>query len=139
MCDYSLENLQSRPAAVGDKLITTPFPNTITRGFKALDGDPNVAVCLLPGTELAFDRNIVAHVAHLLFSRNKEFEEKTAVFREVNTGIPYSHHDAIELPSGTVLYVTTLALDQTVTVIQLPVTEKAKAEPVTEEVAEPVT
>jgi hypothetical protein len=34
MCDYSLEHLASRPAAVGDKLVTTKFGQSFTRGFK---------------------------------------------------------------------------------------------------------
>ena len=54
MCDYSLEIVASRPAMVGDKLISTSFPHTITRGFASAD-DRNIAVCLLPGTELPWD------------------------------------------------------------------------------------
>jgi hypothetical protein len=53
MCDYSLDFVASRPAKVGDKLVTTKFQNSMTRGFAAI-GEPNVAVCLLPGTEVAF-------------------------------------------------------------------------------------
>ena len=53
MCDYSLHHVASRPAKVGDKLVTTQFNHSITRGFAAV-GEPNVAVCLLPGTEVAF-------------------------------------------------------------------------------------
>ena len=55
MCDYSLHHVASRPARVDDKLVTTRFSNTSTRGFAAV-GEPDVAVCLLPGTELAFDK-----------------------------------------------------------------------------------
>ncbi len=54
MCDYSLEHVASREAAVADRLVSTSFSNTITRGFAAAD-DPHVAVCLRPGTEIAFD------------------------------------------------------------------------------------
>ena len=57
MCDYSLEHLASRPAKVGDKLVSTKFTNSITRGFTAI-GEPNVAVCLMPGTELAFEQEV---------------------------------------------------------------------------------
>ena len=57
MCDYSLHHIASRPAKTGDKLISTHFTTTITRGF-ADPREPNVAVCLLPGTELAFESNI---------------------------------------------------------------------------------
>ena len=52
MCDYSLQGVASRPAAVGDKLTTRNF-GTGTRGFAASE-DRNTAVCLLPGTEIAF-------------------------------------------------------------------------------------
>src|SRR5262249_43816374 len=55
MCDYSLDLVASRPAKVGDELVTTQFKNSITRGFAAI-GEPNVAVCLLPGTEVAFGK-----------------------------------------------------------------------------------
>ncbi len=48
MCDYSLHLVANRPAKIEDKLVTTKFNNSITRGFAAV-GLPNVAVCLLPG------------------------------------------------------------------------------------------
>ena len=54
MCDYSLHLVANWPAK---KLVTTKFNNSITRGFAAV-GQPNVAVCLLPGTEVAFDENV---------------------------------------------------------------------------------
>jgi hypothetical protein len=54
MCDYSLHNVKSRPAKVGDKLTTHNF-YTGTGGFAAPE-DVSTAVCVLPGTELAFDR-----------------------------------------------------------------------------------
>ena len=56
MCDYSLHAVASRPAKVGEMLITASFSGG-TRGFAA-KGEPNVAVCLLPGTELAFDQDV---------------------------------------------------------------------------------
>ena len=52
MCDYSLHHVATRPAKVEDQLVTTSFGNSITRGFCAI-GEPSVAVCLLPGTEIA--------------------------------------------------------------------------------------
>ena len=57
MCDYSLHLVASRAAKVGDELVTTKFNNSITRGFAAI-GEPNVAVCLLPGTEVAFEKEV---------------------------------------------------------------------------------
>src|SRR5215468_6774864 len=56
MCDYSLHSIKSRPAKVGDKLTTRDF-GTGTRGFAASE-DMNVAVCVLPGTELAFAHDV---------------------------------------------------------------------------------
>src|SRR5437660_1686796 len=53
MCDYSLHHVANRPAKIEDRLVTSTF-HSITRGFSAV-GEPNVAVCLLPGTELAFE------------------------------------------------------------------------------------
>ena len=65
MCDYSLHLIASRPARVGDKLVTTRFPNTITRGFASVD-EPELAVCLLPGTELAFEKEVQCEWHRLL-------------------------------------------------------------------------
>ena len=53
MCDYSLNFVASRSARVGDRLISSRFRASLTRGFAAI-GEPQVAVCLLPGTEVAF-------------------------------------------------------------------------------------
>ncbi len=57
MCDYSLHSIKSRPAKVGDKLTTRDF-GTGTRGFTASE-DANVAVCVRPGTELSFAREVI--------------------------------------------------------------------------------
>ena len=56
MCDYRLHAIASRPAQVGERLIKTTFPRTTTRGF-ASESEP-IAVCMLPGTELAFAGNV---------------------------------------------------------------------------------
>ena len=69
MCDYSLHFVASRPAKVGDRLVSTRFRNSITRGFAAI-GEPHIAVCLLPGTELAFE-NEVEYDAWLLPTESK--------------------------------------------------------------------
>src|SRR5688572_30288115 len=57
MCDFSLHNVKSCPAKVGDKLTTHNF-NTGTRGFAAPE-DSTTAVCILPGTELAFSAEVI--------------------------------------------------------------------------------
>ena len=82
MCDYSLELVASRPAKVGDKLVSQSFPHTITRGFASVD-DPNVAVCLLPGTELAFDQEVRCDTGFLVARR---LGHKVARFRQINKG-----------------------------------------------------
>jgi hypothetical protein len=53
MCDYSLHAVASRPAEVAETLVSTKFHSTTTRGFASPD-NPQVAVCLRPGTEIAF-------------------------------------------------------------------------------------
>jgi hypothetical protein len=122
MCDYSLHNVTSRPAQVGDKLVTTEFYNSMTRGFSAV-GEPNVAVCLLPGTEVAFDQDIAFERGFAVFSswkREKKIGDKVARFRQVNTDNPNVHHDALEFPSGELVLVTRLYEGQHATVLQLP-------------------
>ena len=78
MCDYSLHHVATRPAKIDDRLVTTKFPNSITRGFAAA-GDPRVAVCLLPGTELAFDRDVECVRALPIFP-TKKIGQKVAQF-----------------------------------------------------------
>jgi hypothetical protein len=122
MCDYSLHSVASRPAKVGDQLVTTRFGNSITRGFAAV-GEPNVAVCLLPGTEIAFQEDIEIE-GGLRFIKNwlreKRPGERLARFRKVHTDQPSTHHDALELPSGAIVLLTRLCEGQYAKVLQLP-------------------
>lgn len=133
MCDYSLHNVASRPAKVGDKLVTTQFDSSLTRGFAAV-GDANVAVCLLPGTEIAFEQEIECDhpFGRLLPSmRFGKLEGKVARFRQVNMDRPNVHHDALELPNGQKVLVTRLCEGQRATVLQLPAASRAVGETVT--------
>jgi hypothetical protein len=82
MCDYNLYLIASRPARVGDKLVSTRFRNTLTRGFAAI-GEPDVAVCLLPGTEVGFERD-VARDGGFRFFRSHSLKQKVARFWHVN-------------------------------------------------------
>ena len=118
MCDYSLHLVASRPAKVGDKLVVTRFVNSITRGFAAVR-QLDVAVCLLPGTELAFDEGVQYERAFSLFGKVR-VNHKVARFRQVNMTDPHSHHDALEFPDGQIVKVTRLVAGQTATVLQLP-------------------
>ena len=127
MCDYSLHLVASRPAKVGDKLITTKFNNSITRGFAAVE-EPTVAVCLLPGTEVAFEREVERERVFKLFRNKKFIKEKVARFRQINLEQPHVHHDALEFPDGQIVLLTRLREGQHATVLQLPASPRATNE-----------
>src|SRR3569623_3056705 len=102
MCDYSLHGVANRPAKVGDKLVSTNFVISFTRGFTEA-GEPKVAVCLLPGTELAFEQEVeVDHVFRRLLPRFGfgKTGERVARFRHVNLDRQGTQHDALEVPDG---------------------------------------
>jgi hypothetical protein len=126
MCDYSLHHVKSRPAKVGDKLRTVNF-NTGTRGFASPD-DRTTAVCVLPGTELAFSQDVKWAPFSLLSWRVKVIESRTAIFRQVNKDIPRVHHDTLEFADGTHVLLTDLLDGQEATVLQLPAQPKTPAE-----------
>lgn len=123
MCDYSLHGVASRAAKIGDKLVTSDFRNTLTRGFSAV-GEPELAVCLLPGTELVFERQIELHYAPLqtLFFRKDKWKIPHTVgrFRQIDVDKPNAHHDAVEFPDGRIVLLTRLRPGQQATVLQLP-------------------
>ena len=122
MCDYSLHHVASRPAKVEDKLVVTKFPNSITRGFAAV-GEPNVAVCLLPGTEIAFDQNVECEPSFGIgILPNKKIGQRLARFRQINMDNTVTHHDAFEFPDGKVVLLTRLCEGQRAMVLQLPIT-----------------
>ena len=123
MCDYSLHLVASRPAKVGDKLVATDFAQSITRGFTAI-GEPEVAVCLLPGTELAFETAVQYDRAFSLFGKAR-IAHKVARFRQINMDDPNVHHDALEFPGGLIVLVTRLTPGQRATVLQMPATARA--------------
>ena len=126
MCDYSLHSVASRPAKVGDKLVVTDFAKSITRGFAAV-GEPDVAVCLLPGTEVAFEDAVRYHRARSLFGKAR-VDHKVARFRQVNMHDPHVHHDALEFPDGQIVLVTRLVAGQRATVLQLPAQVRTASE-----------
>jgi hypothetical protein len=119
MCDYSLHAVASRPAEVGETLVTTTFRGTSTRGF-ASESDPAVAVCLLPGTELAFAEE-VKYDNRWIWTRT--INSRVGKFGKIDPHIHDRHHDAIEFPDGNYVLVTQLCEGQRVSVLQLPVTQ----------------
>jgi len=129
MCDYSLHHVATRPAKIEDKLVVTKFSNSITRGFAAI-GEPNVAVCLLPGTELPFDQNVECEPSFGIgILPNKKIGQRLARFRQINMDNAVTHHDALEFPDGQVVLLTRLCDGQCATVSQL----RAGARPLTQE------
>ena len=127
MCDYSLEHVRSRPAKVGDRLTTRDF-GRVTLGFAASE-DKNVAVCVLPGTELSFASEVKCVRSAFVFSEVLErvISHKTAIFRRVNQEYECANHDALEFPDGEIVLLTLLQEDQQATVFQLPAAEKQPA------------
>jgi hypothetical protein len=118
MCDYSLHLVRSRPAKVGDNLVSTKFSNSITHGFAAV-GEPAVAVCLLPGTEVAFEKDVECRPFIGLFP-NRKLGEKVARFKQIDMDKPDTHHDALEFPNGQIVLLNRLCEGQHATVLQLP-------------------
>ena len=126
MCDYSLENQISRAAEVGDKLVTSSFPMTPTRGFCA-ENEAGVAVCLLPGTELAFEEpvrynGVWGYMVNYIKARMgyNMADASLARFRQVDLDNPHTHHDAIELADGRIIKLSLLHEGQRARVLQLP-------------------
>jgi len=126
MCDYSLHNVKSRPAKVGDRLTTSNF-NTGTRGFAAPE-DSSMAVCVLPGTELAFAAPVRCSPRGLFAWKISVLPHTTAIFRQINKDTPRTHHDALEFPDGQTVLLTDVYEDQEATVLQLPAQPTSAAE-----------
>ena len=81
-----------------------------------------MAVCLLPGTEVAFKKEVQYQRFFILFPNMKRgnFGKKVAQFRQINVGKPRVHHDALEFPDGETVLLTRLCEGQHATVLQLP-------------------
>ena len=120
MCDYSLHAVATRPARVGETLITTTFRGTWTRGL-ASEREPAVAVCMLSGTELAFAQN-VKYDNRWIWTKTLNF--RVGKFGAIEPDVAHRHHDAIEFPDGSHVLVTQLCEGQRATVLQLPVTDR---------------
>ena len=111
MCDYSLHAVANRPAELAETLVSTKFPSTTTRGFAAPD-NPNMAVCLRPGTELAFENDV--QTDGVIF--RKKVRDRLARFRRIRADEPHQHHDALEFSNGMIVPLTDLVAGQRATV-----------------------
>jgi hypothetical protein len=130
MCDYSLHNVTSRPAKVGDKLTTRDF-GTGTHGFAASE-NARIAVCVLPGTELAFAKPVECRLGGPLGWGHKTLDHQTAIFRQINKERVAAHHDALEFPDGQFVLLTSLREGQEAAVLQLPVQPTSASEAVSQ-------
>jgi hypothetical protein len=133
MCDYSLESRLSRPAVVGEEIETFDFGGT--HGFKSVT-DPGgyqetTAICLLPGTEIAFDAPVQTREWAEWSQPNNTriehpaatIEHKVARFAKVHEGEAFQHHDGLEFPDrlgGETVLLHHLVAGQKATVLQLP-------------------
>jgi hypothetical protein len=115
MCDDSLRLIAARPAELTETIVTTQFFGTKTRGF-ASPFDPTTAICLGPGTEIAFEEN--AYIQGMLF--RWPVKGQLVRFRQIDLGKPTQHHDALEFANGRIVLLTDLVLGLRATVLQLP-------------------
>ena len=120
MCDYSLHAIASRSARVGEALVSTHFRGSATLGF-ASPTEKGVAVCLLPGTELAFETD-VRYRGGWFKSRTVNFN--VAKFAKIAPEALCQHHDALAFPDGSTVLVNSLVQGQRVRVLQSPVAER---------------
>jgi hypothetical protein len=138
MCDYSLHQVQSRPAKIGDVLRVTKFCGTATRGLVCAHDDgrswpdslAQTAICLMPGCELRFDKPLLERRGYGFFASLMvclfgfpeliKHHAGVATFRKVNENSPTSHHDALELPNGKRVLIHNLEVGQVLTVLQVP-------------------
>jgi hypothetical protein len=110
-----MSNLGAVPLAkIGDKLVTT---RSSTCGFAAV-GKPDGAISLLPGTELAFEKDIKYYRRFSLLRFSRDY--RSAKFQRFNIGKSRDEHDALEFPDGRIVMVSELVAGQTATVVQVP-------------------
>jgi hypothetical protein len=75
----------------------------------------------LPGTEIAFDRNVECKRSFDIgILPSKKIGQQLARFRQVDLENAATHHDALEFPDGQVVLLTRLCEGQRATVLQLP-------------------
>ena len=104
---------------------STPAPSgTVSITWRR---SPNLAVCLLPGTELAF-QEVVRYEPRVGFFGHRKIAQRVARFRKINSHNPHAHHDALEFPDGEVVLLTNLLEGQRASVLQLPATPRVNVE-----------
>jgi hypothetical protein len=102
------------------RLATSSLHETSEQSHAVSLEDPRVAVCVLPGTELAFANAVAVARPRFIGWKVEKLGHMTAIFRQVNKNEPMQHHDALEFPDGRIVLLTTLSEGQEATVLQLP-------------------
>lgn len=146
MCDFSIAHGKSRPAKKGERLQTDQL-SFHTHGFRAVDDTApdgeKTAVCILPGTELAFEESVkvrgpaIRKITRLNaegieerveIGRVPEANDRVATFVQIDKNIAHTHHDALEFPNGNIVMLTNLLPGQRATILSLPAQPKTAAE-----------
>jgi hypothetical protein len=89
-----------------------------------------MAVCILPGTELAFSEEVRSAPFGIFGWKIRTINSKTAIFRQINKNNAMAHHDALEFSTGEIILLTDLHEGQEATVLQLPAQPQTPAEAV---------
>jgi hypothetical protein len=119
MCQWSEEiELQTRPARE-EALVTTHFG----LGLIGLADEEGNAVCVAPGTELAFDGDLEWASGTKVYGRGY----RLARLRHDPTEAESRYRDKLVLADGREVYVNALAPGQRCVVLQLPVGSKTVA------------
>jgi hypothetical protein len=121
MCDFSLMHALSRPAAVGDELVTKNFGMT-TVGFADVN-ELDLAVCVMPGTEIAFEKPI-----DVVCEDVGRSQYSVVIFRQIDMDVQNTHHDVVEFPDGNTVKLTHLSPGQRAKVLQLPASPRTAEE-----------
>ena len=123
MCDYSLHGVPPDPQRSAISWCQDSFGIPLTRGFSSVE-EPNVAVCLSPGTEIAFQDEVQRELTAFQFIFSKKAKRaiphKVARFSQLDMDNPCTHHDALEFPDGQTVLLTHLRAGQHAIVLQLP-------------------
>ena len=82
-------------------------------------------MCVLPGTEIAFEQEV--EYRHALLP-NQKVAERLARFRQINMKQVSVHHDALEFANGKIILLARLCEGQHATVLQLPASPRATNE-----------
>ena len=133
MCDFSLKAVKSQPANVEDKIVTHNF-GFGTIGFKPASdtsaGSAATAVCVIPGTEIAFDRVPERRFSWYMGETGEHMPGLSlkATFIQDNLENLNTHHDSLVFDNGVKVLLTHIEAGFGATVVRLPAAPQNDAE-----------